>query len=107
MCGIVGFTGAQQAAPILLEGLKRLEYRGYDSAGIAVQDDGRISTFKCSGLLENLYKLTDSGKNVYGVCGIGHTRWATHGDERTSPYVKRRALCRRAQRHNRKLCRAS
>ena len=79
MCGIVGFTGAQQAAPILLEGLKRLEYRGYDSAGIAVQDDGRISTFKCSGLLENLYKLTDSGKNVYGVCGIGHTRWATHG----------------------------
>ena len=79
MCGIVGFTGVQQAAPILLEGLKRLEYRGYDSAGIAVQDDGRISTFKCSGLLENLYKLTDSGKNVYGVCGIGHTRWATHG----------------------------
>ena len=79
MCGIVGFTGAQQAAPILLEGLKRLEYRGYDSAGIAVQDDGRISTFKCSGLLENLYKLTDGGKNVYGVCGIGHTRWATHG----------------------------
>ena len=79
MCGIVGFTGAQQAAPILLEGLKRLEYRGYDSTGIAVQDDGRISTFKCSGLLENLYKLTDSGKNVYGVCGIGHTRWATHG----------------------------
>ena len=79
MCGIVGFTGEQQAAPILLEGLKRLEYRGYDSAGIAVQDDGRISTFKCSGLLENLYKLTDSGKNVYGVCGIGHTRWATHG----------------------------
>ena len=79
MCGIVGFTGTQQAAPILLEGLKRLEYRGYDSAGIAVQDDGRISTFKCSGLLENLYKLTDSGKNVYGVCGIGHTRWATHG----------------------------
>ena len=79
MCGIVGFTGAQQAAPILLEGLKRLEYRGYDSAGIAVQDDGRISTFKCSGLLENLYKLTDNGKNVYGVCGIGHTRWATHG----------------------------
>ena len=79
MCGIVGFTGAQQAAPILLEGLKRLEYRGYDSAGIAVQDDGRISTFKCSGLLENLYKLTDSGKNVYGVCGIVHTRWATHG----------------------------
>ena len=82
MCGIVGFTGAQQAAPILLEGLKRLEYRGYDSAGIAVQDDGRISTFKCSGLLENLYKLTDSGKNVYGVCGIGHTRWATHGAPR-------------------------
>lgn len=79
MCGIVGFTGPQQAAPILLEGLKRLEYRGYDSAGIAVEKDGRILTEKCSGYLENLVKMTEGGKTVPGTCGIGHTRWATHG----------------------------
>ncbi len=79
MCGIVGFTGTQQAAPILLEGLKRLEYRGYDSAGIAVQGKDKINTFKCSGHLENLFNMTDSGKSVDGMCGIGHTRWATHG----------------------------
>ena len=84
MCGIVGFTGTQQAAPILLEGLKRLEYRGYDSAGIAVQDADRINTFKSSGLLENLFKLTDGGASVHGVCGIGHTRWATHGAPTTT-----------------------
>lgn len=79
MCGIVGFTGPQQAAPVLLEGLKRLEYRGYDSAGIAVENDGRILTEKCSGYLENLVKMTEGGKTVPGTCGIGHTRWATHG----------------------------
>lgn len=84
MCGIVGFTGTQQAAPILLEGLKRLEYRGYDSAGIAVQDADRINTFKSSGLLENLFKLTDVGASVHGMCGIGHTRWATHGAPTTT-----------------------
>lgn len=79
MCGIVGFTGTQQAAPVLLDGLKRLEYRGYDSAGIAVQNAGRIQTEKCEGYLENLVKMADNGKTVPGVCGIGHTRWATHG----------------------------
>ena len=79
MCGIVGFTGPQQAAPVLLEGLKRLEYRGYDSAGIAVEYQGKIRTEKCSGYLENLVKMTDGGKTVPGFCGIGHTRWATHG----------------------------
>ena len=84
MCGIVGFTGAQQAAPILLDGLKRLEYRGYDSAGIAVQNGAKIETAKCSGLLENLFRLTDNGASVRGVCGIGHTRWATHGAPTTT-----------------------
>jgi glucosamine--fructose-6-phosphate aminotransferase (isomerizing) len=79
MCGIVGFTGNQQAAPVLLSGLKRLEYRGYDSAGIAVLNEGKIRTEKCSGYLENLNKMTDNGKSVPGACGIGHTRWATHG----------------------------
>ena len=79
MCGIVGFTGPQQAAPVLLEGLKRLEYRGYDSAGIAVASGGKIRTEKCSGYLENLVKMTDGGKSIPGSCGIGHTRWATHG----------------------------
>ena len=79
MCGIVGFTGPQPAAPVLLEGLKRLEYRGYDSAGIAVEAEGKIQTEKCSGYLENLVKMTEGGKTVPGFCGIGHTRWATHG----------------------------
>ena len=79
MCGIVGFTGPQQVAPVLLEGLKRLEYRGYDSAGIAVEYEGKIRTEKCSGYLENLVKMTDGGKTMPGNCGIGHTRWATHG----------------------------
>ena len=74
MCGIVGFTGKQKAAPILLEGLKRMEYRGYDSAGIAVQQADRIYTAKASGRLENLYRLTEDGSAVEGVCGIGHTR---------------------------------
>ena len=79
MCGIVGFTGTQPAAPVLLEGLKRLEYRGYDSAGIAVADSGKIKAVKASGHLKNLCDLTDNGAAVPGICGIGHTRWATHG----------------------------
>ena len=78
MCGIVGFTGPQQAAPVLLEGLKRLEYRGYDSAGIAVESEGKIRTEKCSGYLENLVKMTDGGKTVPGNCGIGHTLSLIH-----------------------------
>ncbi len=80
MCGIVGFTGARQAGPILLEGLRRLEYRGYDSAGVAVQDDGGQSrAVKASGRLEHLCTMTREGAAVPGTCGIGHTRWATHG----------------------------
>ena len=79
MCGIVGFTGKQNAAPILLEGLKKLEYRGYDSAGIAVAKDGVISVSKVSGRIANLYEKTEDGKTLPGFSGIGHTRWATHG----------------------------
>ncbi len=81
MCGIVGFTGQKQAAPILLEGLSRLEYRGYDSAGIAVRDgDGEVETVKAKGRLKALEEKTNMGRAVPGTCGIGHTRWATHGE---------------------------
>ena len=79
MCGIVGFTGKQNAAPILLEGLKKLEYRGYDSAGIAVDQNGVISVSKVSGRIANLCEKTEDGKSLPGFSGIGHTRWATHG----------------------------
>ncbi len=79
MCGIVGFTGEQSAAPILLEGLKKLEYRGYDSAGIAVEKDGVISVSKVSGRISNLCEKTQDGALMPGCSGIGHTRWATHG----------------------------
>ena len=79
MCGIVGFTGAQNAGPLLLDGLKRLEYRGYDSAGIAVEDGGAIRTERVSGQLQNLREKTHDGADLPGMCGIGHTRWATHG----------------------------
>lgn len=81
MCGIVGYTGRQQAAPILLNGLARLEYRGYDSAGIAVRDGSDdIKTVKAKGRLKVLSEKTDNGSAVSGCCGIGHTRWATHGE---------------------------
>lgn len=79
MCGIVGYTGAQQAAPILLEGLRRLEYRGYDSAGVAVHGGGGIEMAKASGTVERLAEKIDGGAAMGGVCGIAHTRWATHG----------------------------
>ncbi len=79
MCGIVGFTGSRQAAPILLEGLKRLEYRGYDSAGVAVLDSGDISVVKTRGMIKNLCEMTHDGADVKGCIGVGHTRWATHG----------------------------
>lgn len=79
MCGIVGYTGSQNVAPILLEGLKKLEYRGYDSAGIAVINDSRIDVSKVTGRIANLCEKTDNGKNCPGTVGIGHTRWATHG----------------------------
>ena len=81
MCGIVGFTGAQQAAPILLDGLSKLEYRGYDSAGIAVRDgENETEVVKAKGRLKALAEKTDNGTAVKGSCGIGHTRWATHGE---------------------------
>ena len=81
MCGIVGFTGKQQAAPVLLDSLSRLEYRGYDSAGLAVRNEDRpIELVKATGRLKNLYNMTDGGALLTGCCGIGHTRWATHGE---------------------------
>ncbi len=84
MCGIVGFTGDHQAAPILLDGLSKLEYRGYDSAGIAVRDGSDdVTVIKAKGKLEVLKKMTNDGEAVSGNCGIGHTRWATHGEPST------------------------
>lgn len=81
MCGIVGFTGRQQAAPILLEGLSKLEYRGYDSAGMVVRDrDASAEVVKAKGRLKVLSEKTNGGEAVPGTCGIGHTRWATHGE---------------------------
>ena len=81
MCGIVGFTGTQQAAPILLESLSKLEYRGYDSAGLAVRDGSTpAEVVKAKGRLSNLIEKTDGGNALLGTCGIGHTRWATHGE---------------------------
>lgn len=81
MCGIVGFTGRQQAAPILLEGLSKLEYRGYDSAGLAVRNgEDMAQVVKAKGRLVNLVEKTDAGNALKGTCGIGHTRWATHGE---------------------------
>lgn len=79
--GIVGFTGNRQAAPILLDGLSKLEYRGYDSAGLAVRDGENLAqVVKAKGRLSNLIEKTDGGKALKGTCGIGHTRWATHGE---------------------------
>ena len=81
MCGIVGFTGHQAAAPILLEGLSRLEYRGYDSAGLAVRNGTNpVQVVKAKGRLKALAEKTDNGLALPGTCGIGHTRWATHGE---------------------------
>lgn len=80
MCGIVGYIGENQAAPILLEGLSKLEYRGYDSAGIAVFNNNKIEVAKAKGRLAILSEKTDGGKSVHGTMGIGHTRWATHGE---------------------------
>ena len=82
MCGIVGYIGETQAAPLLLHGLSKLEYRGYDSAGIAVRNEatGDIRILKAKGRLHVLSEKTDDGHAVTGTCGIGHTRWATHGE---------------------------
>ena len=80
MCGIVGYVGRNEAAPILLEGLSRLEYRGYDSAGICVEQNGVLEVEKAKGRLQNLIAKTDGGAKLPGTLGIGHTRWATHGE---------------------------
>ena len=81
MCGIVGFTGTRQAAPVLLDGLSKLEYRGYDSAGLAVRDGEQpVRIVKARGRLKALEEKTDGGRALPGTCGIGHTRWATHGE---------------------------
>ena len=82
MCGIVGYIGTEQAAPIILDGLSKLEYRGYDSAGIAIrnEDTGDITVVKAKGRLKILSEKTNDGRAVPGTCGIGHTRWATHGE---------------------------
>ena len=80
MCGIVGYVGQNQAAPILLDGLARLEYRGYDSAGMAVYHDDEIEIVKAKGRLQVLRELTNNGIDLKGTIGIGHTRWATHGE---------------------------
>ena len=80
MCGIVGYIGYEQAGPFLLDGLQTLEYRGYDSAGICLNDGSELIVKKAKGKVGDLRKLTDNGKNTKGTVGIGHTRWATHGE---------------------------
>lgn len=90
MCGIVGYTGKQEAAPIMLEGLKRLEYRGYDSAGIVINRDGELSLCKAKGYVDALSEKIGGGSLMKGHTGVGHTRWATHGkpsDENAHPHV--------------------
>ena len=80
MCGIVGYIGPKQAAPLILEALKKLEYRGYDSSGIAVADGNKLGVVKAKGRLSVLEEMTDGGRSLPGCLGIGHTRWATHGE---------------------------
>ena len=79
MCGIVGYIGTHAAAPVILEGLAKLEYRGYDSAGMAIFDGSKIKIKKSVGRLKVLEELTHGGETMPGIVGIGHTRWATHG----------------------------
>ncbi|MDE6259580.1 MAG: glutamine--fructose-6-phosphate transaminase (isomerizing) [Oscillospiraceae bacterium] len=92
MCGIIGFVGGEEAAPILLDGLSRLEYRGYDSAGMAVFDGEKLEVAKAKGRLRVLFDMTQGGAAIHGALGIGHTRWATHGapsDVNSHPQVSR------------------
>ena len=77
MCGIIGYVGSRESKPLLLQGLERLEYRGYDSAGIALLEDDGLSYVRAVGPLENLIKLATNGSTA--TTGLGHTRWATHG----------------------------
>src|SRR3954451_6201343 len=90
MCGIVGYVGSQDARDVVLEGLRRLEYRGYDSAGVAVLAEGRLATAKKAGKLANLEKVLADRPLPTATTGIGHTRWATHGgptDRNAHPHV--------------------
>lgn len=90
MCGIVGYVGKEQAAPILLDGLSKLEYRGYDSAGVCIYTENHLTVAKAKGRLQNLSDMIDGGKALHGTMGIGHTRWATHGapsDENSHPHM--------------------
>lgn len=81
MCGIVGFNGTHQAGPILLDGLSKLEYRGYDSAELAIRDgESDVAVVRAKGRLKTLAEKTNGGSSIAGTCGIGHTRWATHGE---------------------------
>ncbi|HEX6006575.1 MAG TPA: glutamine--fructose-6-phosphate aminotransferase, partial [Burkholderiales bacterium] len=84
MCGIVGYIGDKRAAPLLIQGLRRLEYRGYDSAGIAVQVNGHVETKKSVGKIVELEKILSNGGEPAGTVGIAHTRWATHGAPNTT-----------------------
>ncbi len=89
MCGIIGYIGRQEATPILLDGLKRLEYRGYDSSGIAVAEQNRLTVIKRTGRVESLFRAV-TATELHGRCGISHTRWATHGrvsDENAHPHI--------------------
>ena len=105
MCGIVGYVGPREATPIIVEGLKRLEYRGYDSAGLAVVQDGRIEIRRDVGKLANLERMLAESP-VRGNIGIGHTRWATHGvpcPRNAHPHVDCRGEVVVIQRHRGKL----
>ena len=95
MCGIVGYTGKNPAVPYLIDGLSKLEYRGYDSAGVAVMENGRISVTKKSGRLSVLEKELAKHEQSTATVGIGHTRWATHGrpsDENAHPHLSENCL---------------
>lgn len=90
MCGIIGYTGTEKSVPILVDGLRTLEYRGYDSAGVAVQQKDGIKVVKAKGRLEHLASLLEARADISGACGIGHTRWATHGepsDKNSHPHI--------------------
>ena len=109
MCGIVGFIGNEQAAPILLDGLAHLEYRGYDSAGVAViSSEQKLQVRKAVGRLKVLSDEIHGGADIEGCIGLGHTRWATHGAPNIAnsqpPRERERKVRRHSQRHHRKLC---
>src|SRR5687767_6384527 len=92
MCGIIGYIGKQKATPVILEGLRRLEYRGYDSAGLAILQEGRLQIRKKQGKINDGLALLLEKEPVSGNLGIGHTRWATHGppsDENSHPHLDR------------------